>query len=103
MGGANLISGIFRGAIANETVPDNLRGRLAGIELIAYTSGPILGDVEAGAVATIFMPAFAVLSGGILCVLSVSLLALALPQLRSYDNRAGAVAPAPARSTAMGS
>jgi MFS family permease len=87
VGGSNLISGVFRGALSNETTPDALRGRIAGIELICYTSGPVLGDVEAGAVATVFTPNIAVLSGGILCVLGVSLLALALPQLRHYDNR----------------
>jgi MFS family permease len=89
VGGANLISGVFRGALANEMPPDALRGRLAGIELISYSSGPVLGDVEAGAVATIFTPSISVLSGGILCVLGVGVLALALPQLRRYDNRNG--------------
>ncbi|HEU5347094.1 MAG TPA: MFS transporter, partial [Ktedonobacterales bacterium] len=87
VGGANMISGVFRGAISNEAVPDALRGRLAGIDLICYTGGPILGDVEAGAVATIFTPQISALAGGVLCVLGVSLLALALPQLRRYDNR----------------
>jgi Transmembrane secretion effector len=86
VGGANLISGVFRGALSNATTPDALRGRLAGIELICYTSGPVLGDVEAGAVATLFTPTISVLSGGILCVLGVGLLALALPQLRHYDT-----------------
>jgi len=87
VGGANLISGVFRGALSSETTPDALRGRLAGIEMICYTSGPLLGTVETGAVATLFTPGIAVLSGGILCVLGVSLLALALPQLRRYDNQ----------------
>jgi MFS family permease len=87
VGGANLISGVFRGALSNEITPDALRGRLAGIELICYTSGPVLGDVGTGAVATLFTPNIAVLSGGILCVLAVSLLALSLPQLLRYDSR----------------
>lgn len=87
LGGANLVSGVFRGALANETVPDALRGRLAGIELIAYTSGPVLGDVETGAIATVFSPSIAVFSGGLLCILGVGLVALAVPSLRRYDNR----------------
>lgn len=87
VGGANTVSGVFRSAISNETVPDAVRGRLAGIELITYSSGPLLGDVEAGAVATIFTPQISALSGGVLCVLGVGLLALTLPQLRHYDNR----------------
>jgi MFS family permease len=87
VGGANLISGIFRGALANETVPDALRGRLAGIELISYSSGPVLGDVETGAIATAFTPSIAVFSGGLLCLLGVGVVALAVPSLRRYDNR----------------
>jgi MFS family permease len=85
MGCANLISGVFRGALSAQATPDTLRGRLAGIELICYTSGPILGDAETGTVATVFTPGFAVVSGGILCVLGVSVLALLLPSLRAYD------------------
>jgi MFS family permease len=91
MGGANLISGVFRGALSARATPDALRGRLAGIELICYSSGPILGDAETGAVATLFTPEIAVLAGGILCMLGVSLLALLLPSLRAYDVRAPVV------------
>lgn len=86
-GAADMISGLFRSVIWNQTIPDALRGRLASIELVSYSSGPLLGDVEAGAVATTFTPRFSVAAGGILCVIGVGLLALALPRFRSYDNR----------------
>ena len=46
-GGADAVSGIFRSRIWNETIPDELRGRLAGIELISFSSGPLLGNVRA--------------------------------------------------------
>jgi hypothetical protein len=91
-GGADQVSGLFRGTIWNQTIPDALRGRLAGIELISYSSGPLLGDVESGAVGAIFSPQLSVLSGGILCVIGVGALALALPAFRHYDNRAEAPA-----------
>jgi hypothetical protein len=68
--------------------PDALRGRLASIELVSYSSGPLLGDVEAGAVATVFTPRVSVFAGGALCVVGVGLLALALPRFRRYDDRA---------------
>ena len=86
-GGADAVSGLFRGVIWNQTIPDALRGRLASIELISYSSGPLLGDVESGAVAAAFTPRVSVLSGGIICVLGVGALALALPQFRRYDAR----------------
>ncbi len=86
-GGADMVSGLFRGLIWNKTIPDSLRGRLASIEMVSYSSGPLLGEIESGTVATVFTPRFSVLSGGILCVVSVGLLALALPQFRKYDDR----------------
>lgn len=86
-GAADALSGLYRSVIWNQTIPDSMRGRLAGIELISYSSGPLLGDVESGVVATVFTPAVSILSGGVLCVIGVGLLALALPQFRRYDNR----------------
>ena len=53
-GGADMISGVYRNTIWNQTIPDSLRGRLAGIEMISYSSGPTLGNLEAGAVASAF-------------------------------------------------
>ena len=47
-GAADAISGIFRGALWNETIPDRLRGRLAGVEMISWSSGPLLGNARAG-------------------------------------------------------
>jgi MFS family permease len=102
MGGANLVSAVFRSALTNETTPDALRGRLAGIELICYTSGPTLGDLETGAVATIFTPNLAVLSGGLLCVAGVGLLAVMVPSLRRYDRRHASAEP-PSASVAEAS
>lgn len=86
-GGADEVSGLFRGTLWNQTIPDALRGRLAGIEYVSYASGPLLGDVEAGTVGAIFSPRVSILSGGILCMVGVAALAVALPQFRRYDNR----------------
>ena len=49
-GAADMISGLFRSTLWNQTIPDSMRGRLAGIEMISYTSGPALGNLEAGVV-----------------------------------------------------
>jgi MFS family permease len=97
-GGADMISGLFRGTIWNQTIPDALRGRLASIELVSYSSGPLLGNVESGVVAALASVRVSVISGGVLCVVGVGLLALALPQFRAYDSRAHHAAPVEARS-----
>ena len=86
-GGADMVSGLFRLAIWNQTVPDELRGRLAGVELLNYSSGPLLGDVEAGVVARFTSARFSIVSGGIACVVGVALTAIALPAFRRYDAR----------------
>jgi MFS family permease len=86
-GAADMISGIFRSVIWNQTIPDHLRGRLAGIELISYTSGPTLGNFEAGAVAAAFGVTASILSGGVLCVVGAAACALLLPRFRRYDAR----------------
>jgi MFS family permease len=95
-GAADMMSGVFRGVIWNQTIPDSLRGRLASIELISYSSGPALGNFEAGAVASIFNVRVSIVSGGVLCVIGCVLCALALPAFRAYDARAYHLAPDPA-------
>jgi MFS family permease len=87
-GGADMVSGIFRMTIWNQTIPDRLRGRLAGIEQVSYTSGPLLGNLEAGVLASLTSVRFSVVSGGVLCVVGVALAALMLPAFRLYNARA---------------
>ncbi|MDQ6874912.1 MAG: MFS transporter [Actinomycetota bacterium] len=86
-GAADMISGMFRGIIWNQTIPDHLRGRLAGIEMVSYTTGPLLGNTEAGLAASVFSIRTSIVSGGILCVAGTGLLALLLPAFLRYDGR----------------
>jgi MFS family permease len=88
-GGADAVSGIFRMAIWNHTVPDALRGRLASIELVSYSSGPALGNTESGLVAGLFSVPFSVISGGVLCVIGCAVCFAVLPAFRGYDVRSG--------------
>ncbi|WP_405612519.1 MFS transporter [Streptomyces sp. NBC_00076] len=86
-GGCDMVSGIFRAAMWNQTIPDELRGRLAGIELLSYSVGPTLGQVRTGGFAVWLGVRASVWSGGLLCVGAVGLLALCLPKLMTYDVR----------------
>jgi hypothetical protein len=79
--------GIFRSAIWNETIPDHLRGRLAGVEMISWSSGPTLGNAEAGAVAALAGVRASVIAGGVACLAGTVALALALPRFWRYDSR----------------
>jgi MFS family permease len=86
-GSADALSGMFRMTLWNQTIPDNLRGRLAGIEMVSYMSGPLLGNVEAGMIAAAFSVKVSVVSGGVLCVAGVLLCAAMLPRFVAYDAR----------------
>jgi MFS family permease len=86
-GAADTISGLFRSAVWNQTIPDQLRGRLAGIELISYSTGPSFGNLEAGLVGSLFSVRVSIVSGGILCVVGTLVVAAFLPRFVRYDNR----------------
>jgi MFS family permease len=83
-GGADVISAVFRNTILQLSVPDALRGRLSGIHILVVTGGPRLGDLEAGAVASMFSPLVSVVSGGLLCIAGTALLAVFVPAFRRY-------------------
>jgi MFS family permease len=85
----DMISGIFRGAIWNQTIPNYLRGRLASIEMMSYLTGPMLGSAKMGIVAERFGVRVALVSGGALCIVSVLGAAVLLPKFASYDGREG--------------
>ncbi len=86
-GAADHVSVIFRATIWNQTIPDELRGRLAGIELLSYAVGPIGGQMRAGGMAAVTGLRGAVIGGGLLCIASVTALSTVLPKFRKYDAR----------------
>jgi MFS family permease len=85
----DMISGIFRGSIWNQTIPNYLRGRLASIEMMSYLTGPMLGSAKMGIVAESFGVKTAIVSGGILCIAAVLGSAVLLPKFLGYDGREG--------------
>ncbi len=96
-GAADMVSGIFRMTIWNETIPTHLRGRLAGVEMISYMTGPLLGNARAGWMATMRSVQFSIVAGGLICVGGVLLCIPLLPRFWGYRSDAGAddvVAPA---------
>lgn len=89
-GAADMVSGIFRGLMWNQTIPDEVRGRMAGIELLSYSIGPLAGQVRASGVAQFAGLRASIVSGGILCVAGVALAAATMPALWAYDARTDA-------------
>jgi MFS family permease len=89
-GGADAISGIFRTTMWNESIPPEMRGRMAGIEMISYSLGPTAGQFRAGVMAAWTTLRFSLTFGGLACTGSVGAVALALPRLWSFDERTDA-------------
>jgi MFS family permease len=83
-GGADECSGVFRDAMWKQSIPDHLRGRMAGIELLSYAAGPPAGQLRSGAVAAVTSVRFSLASGGVACIAGASLVLAALPAFRRY-------------------
>jgi MFS family permease len=84
-GAADSVSAVCRSTINQTVTPDHMRGRMSSVFSLVVTSGPRLGDIEAGSVAALTSPRFSVVSGGLACVAGVGLILVAFPALLRYD------------------
>ena len=89
-GAADDWSAILRSTILLTVTPDSMRGRLSGIELAQVASAPTLGNVEAGALASLTSLRFSVVSGGLACIAGCWLFVAAVPALLRYDSQRAA-------------
>ena len=85
-GGADGVSTIVRNTIRQLQTPDHVRGRMTSINQIFFMGGPQLGEIEAGAVAQFFGAPFAVITGGIGCILGALWIVWKWPQLKNYNG-----------------
>jgi MFS family permease len=97
-GAADAVSTIIRNTIRQLQTPDHIRGRMTSVNQIFFQGGPQLGEVEAGVVAQLFGAPFAIISGGIGCIVGMWLIIRRWPLLLTYNGDehlpAGAGAPA---------
>src|SRR3712207_4589770 len=84
-GAADSVSAVCRSTINQTVTPDALRGRMSSVFMLVVTSGPRLGDVESGVVASATSARFAVASGGLACLAGVAVVLIAFPALWAYD------------------
>ncbi len=83
--GADVFSAVLRSSIVQLLTPDSLRGRVSSIHILVVTGGPRIGDAEASAVAAAIGPQWSAVSGGLLSLVGVGLIALAMPEFRRLD------------------
>lgn len=86
-GAFDQVSAMFRSFIWNQSIPDELRGRLAGIEMLSYLLGPLGGQARAGGMAAMTSLRTSIIGGGLLCIGFVVAIASVMPQFRNYDVR----------------
>ncbi|MGH3344263.1 MAG: MFS transporter [Carbonactinosporaceae bacterium] len=84
-GAADAVSSVFRMTILQAATPDSMRGRLQGIFVVVVAGGPRLGDLLLGSLSQLSSEAVAAIAGGLACVATVTLLALAQPRFARYD------------------
>lgn len=86
-GAADSVSAVCRSTINQTVTPERLRGRMSSVFGLVVTGGPRLGDIESGTVAGLAGVRFSVVSGGLLCLVGVGIIALTCPSLVRYDTR----------------
>ncbi len=87
-GVADTVSVATRGTLVQLAIPDSHRGRVSSVEYVLGVSGPDIGNFRAGAVAGLTSPAFAAVSGGVLCLLGLAGLAMGNASLRRFGTQA---------------
>ena len=85
-GAADTVSTILRQTIRQLATPNYLRGRMTSINMIFFMGGPQLGEVEAGAVASLIGAPLSVVTGGVGCVVAAFLAFIRARNLRSYEE-----------------
>jgi hypothetical protein len=83
-GYADMVSAVFRLTIWNQTVPTELRGRMAGIEMISYLSGPMLGNTQLGFLSSSLGIQRAITLSSLFGLGGVLVVARKLPLFRNY-------------------
>ncbi|HMH91258.1 MAG TPA: MFS transporter [Streptosporangiaceae bacterium] len=83
-GGADTITVVFRGIIVQTAIPEELRGRITAADYVVGYGGGQLGNLESGAVGSLFTPTVSAVSGGLATIVGAALIGLLLPAFARY-------------------
>jgi MFS family permease len=78
-GAMDVVSAVLRATILQLAITDQFRSRISSIQMAVVTGGPRLGDTESGVVAGLTSTEFSIVSGGLLCIVGVAVLAWRRP------------------------
>jgi MFS family permease len=85
VGAADQVSVVMRLNTIQLSIPDELRGRVTAVNFVFVNASNQIGGLESGLVAALTDAVFAVVSGGLACLLVVGVIATRVPQLRNYQ------------------
>ena len=90
-GAADTVSTVLRNTIVQVGTPDEFRGRVSSVYAVFAIGGPMLGQFEAGTLANFTSAPAALVSGGLLVILTAGSLQLLVPSIRRFRSLEPAV------------
>jgi MFS family permease len=87
VGASDSVSTIIRNLIRQLETPDEMRGRMMGVNMVFFQGGPQLGELEAGLVAQWIGAAPSVILGGLGCLAATAAITALTPTLWRHTAR----------------
>jgi MFS family permease len=78
-GAGDMVSAVLRTSMLQLAAPEEMRGRMQGVFIVVVAGGPRLGDLRAGAIASAAGVSVAMVSGGVIIVVAMAVVALLVP------------------------
>jgi MFS family permease len=78
-GAGDMVSAVLRSSMLQTAAPDEMRGRMQGVFIVVVAGGPRLGDLRAGVLASTVGVSAAMVSGGVVIVVAMVLVAVLVP------------------------
>ncbi len=85
-GAANTVSNVTRGTINQLITPDELRGRVTGVNSMFTTTGPPLGQFSAGTLAALLGPQAGPLAGALVILATTAGVTAAARSVRRFET-----------------
>jgi MFS family permease len=86
-GASDSVSTIIRNLIRQLETPDDIRGRMMGVNMVFFQGGPQLGELEAGLLAQWIGAARSVVVGGVGCLVATTVIVAMTPMIWRYRAR----------------
>lgn len=83
-GAGDMVSAVLRSSMLQLAAPEEMRGRMQGVFIVVVAGGPRLGDLRAGALASAASVSVAMVSGGVVVVVAMALVAVLVPSFWAF-------------------